>query len=67
MQKDKVNKIYRNLEKALLEETCTYEEAKLATDKLIETYFNRKAGDFLKNATLQEIASTRDRYAAVKR
>ena len=57
MRKEKVKKIYEGLEKTLLQEECTYEEAKLAVDKLRETYFNKKAGNYLKNVSLQEIAS----------
>lgn len=58
MNLGKVRKIYENLEKALLQEECTYEEAKMAVDKLRETYLNKKAGNYLKAVSLQEIAST---------
>ena len=57
MDKEKSNRIYKRLEKALTEEVCTYEEAKKAVDKLREIYFNRKAGNLLKNTTIQKIAS----------
>lgn len=56
MEKDKTKRIYERLEKALTEEICTYEEAKAAVDKLRENFFNRKAGNFLKGKTIQEIA-----------
>ncbi len=57
MDKEKVRRTYERLEKAITEETCTYEEAKEAVDKLREIYFNRKAGNFLKKVDIQEIAS----------
>ena len=47
----------RKSQKDITEETCTYEEAKEAVDKLREIYFNRKAGNFLKKVDIQEIAS----------
>lgn len=56
LRREKVMAIYKNLEKALLQEECTYEEAKMAVDKLRETYLNKKAGNYLKAASLQEIA-----------
>lgn len=56
MDKARANRIYDRLEKAVLEEKCTYEEAKEAVDRLREIYFNRKAGNFLKNTDIQEIA-----------
>ncbi|MCM1387839.1 MAG: hypothetical protein NC231_10955 [Bacillus sp. (in: Bacteria)] len=56
LRKIKVNRIYRRLEKALCKEVCTYEEAKLAVDKLKEIYFNRKVSNFLCKQTIQEIA-----------
>ena len=57
MDKEKSERIYKRLEKALTEEVCTYEEAKKAVDKLREIYFNRKAGNLLKNTTIQKIAN----------
>ena len=56
MDKEKSDRIYKRLEKALTEEICTYEEAKRAVDKLREDYFNKKAGNLLKNITIQKIA-----------
>lgn len=58
MEKEKIDRIYKRLEKAILEENCTYEEARAAVDKLKEIYFSRKAGNLLKNVSIQEIAST---------
>ena len=58
MEKEKVDRIYKRLEKAILEEDCTYEEVRTAVDKLRETYLNRKASNLLKNISIQEIAST---------
>lgn len=58
MEREKINRIYERLEKAILEEDCTYEEAKTAVDKLQEMYFHRKAGSLLKNVSIQKIAST---------
>lgn len=57
MDKEKCTRIYERLETALIKETCTYEEAAVAVDKLRETYFRRKADNLLKNMTIQEIAS----------
>lgn len=57
MEKEKVKRLYDRLEKALLEESCTYEEAMAAVDELREIYFNRKAGNLIKKTTIQEIAS----------
>lgn len=57
MDREKTEKLYNRLEKALLEENCTYEEATAAVDKLREIYFNRKAGNLIKKATMKEIAS----------
>ena len=57
MNTEKVGRIYERLEKAMTEETCTYEEAKNAVDRLREIYFNRKTGNFLKSTTIQKIAS----------
>ena len=56
MKKKRVDRIYKRLEKALCEEICSYEEAKMAVDKLREIYFNRKAGNFVNKQTIQEIA-----------
>lgn len=61
MDREKSQRIYNRLERALIEEACTYEEAKNAVDKLREIYFNRKAGNLLKNTTIQQIASASDR------
>lgn len=55
-QKERVNRVYERLEKALCEEDCSYEEAKIAVDKLREIYFNRKAGNFINKRSIQEIA-----------
>lgn len=57
MEKEKVKRVYDRLEKALLEEDCTYEEAKKAVNKLREIYFNRKAGNLIKKIKMREIAS----------
>ena len=56
MDKDRSTRVYKRLEAALTEENCTCEEARAAVDKLREVYFNRKAGNLLKNTSLQEIA-----------
>lgn len=58
MDNERSKRIYERLEKALTEESCTFEEAKAAVDKLREMYFNRKAGNLLNKVTIQEIAST---------
>lgn len=57
MDKEKSKRVYERLEKALLEENSTYEEAKNAMDKLRDVYFNRKTGNFLNKTTIQKIAS----------
>ena len=54
--KDRSKRVYKRLEEAMTEEYCTYEEAKAAVDKLRDVYFNRKAGNLLKNTLIQEIA-----------
>lgn len=59
MDREKRNRIYARLEKALLEEPCTYEEAHNAVNKLTSEYFQRKSGNFLKNVSLEEIARYR--------
>lgn len=59
MDKEKSNRIYKRLEKALIEENCTYEEAKKAVDKLREVYFNKKVGNLLNNTSIQKIASVK--------
>ncbi|RKI22041.1 hypothetical protein D7V82_20760 [bacterium 1xD8-6] len=56
MDRERYKRVYGRLEKVLLEENCTYEEAKAAVDRLQEYYFNRKAGNFLKKRPFQEIA-----------
>ena len=56
MDKEKRNRIYARLEKALMEEPCTYEEARNAVCMLTSVYFQRKSGNFLKNVSLEEIA-----------
>ncbi len=48
--------MYERLEKAMLDDDCTYEEAKRAVDRLREHYFNRKASNFLKERSIKEIA-----------
>lgn len=53
---DRSKRVYKRLEEAMTEEDCTYEEAKAAVDKLRDVYFNRKAGNLLKNTLIQEIA-----------
>lgn len=56
MDKDRSKRVYKRLEAALTEENCTCEEARAAVDKIREVYFNRKAGNLLKNTLIQEIA-----------
>ena len=57
--KERLKRVYGRLEKALLEENCTYEEAIMAVDMLWEEYFIKKAKYFLGEATIQEIAGMR--------
>ena len=57
MDNEKVKRICGYLEEALLKETCTFEEAKQAVDRLRSIYFERKAGKLLKRITVQELAS----------
>ena len=56
MSKKGYMKVYERLEKAMLDDDCTYEEAKRAVDRLREHYFNRKASNFLKERSIKEIA-----------
>lgn len=52
--------LYKRLEKALLEEPCSFAEAKCTVDRLEEVYFRRKPDNYLKTLNIQEIARTRD-------
>lgn len=56
LRREKIERIYKRLEQALLEEECTYEEANSAIGRLKWNYFDKKAGIFLNNVTIQEIA-----------
>jgi hypothetical protein len=54
---DREKRLYKKLEKVMLEENCTLKETKNAVDRLREVYFNRKAGSLINSTRMSEIAS----------
>lgn len=60
MDKERSQRVYERLEKAITAESCTLEEAENAVGRLRETYFRRKPYNIMKNISMQEIAESPD-------
>lgn len=57
MDKEKTDRIYERLEKALLEEDCSCKEARCAVERLREKYFYRGVNKLLEETSIQKLAN----------